>query len=262
MALGISMIMLSGDAPLLAADVQRHLAANWPDLPAATEIAEGHGTLSMQVGAPSLIMGKMPAPIPWSDLEGPCATSILWKNAAKEVKAHTLHWIITVNGELEPVALSRLLTQGTAAALSACPAAIGVYWGNATLIVPRAIFLDFATDVLPHGPPLHIWVDFRIGQDSAKSSSGFTTGMQALGHMEFETQQAPEPPGELRERLLSLAGYVIENGPVIKDGDTVGEDADEKIRVVYSKSASGYKEKVMRLVYETASPKKPWWKLW
>jgi len=262
MAIGISMILLTADAPIRGAEVVRQLAENWPDLPAAGEVEEGDGTLSFQVGESGVVMGKMPAPIPWTDLEGPCATSILWKNAAEEVKRHKLHWIVTVHGELEAVELSTLLTQATAAALAACPAAIGVYWGNATLVVPKSLFLDFAKDVLPHGPPLHVWVDFRVGKDTETSSAGFTTGMKALGHMEFETQGAPEPPGELRERLVALAGYVLENGPVIRDGDTVGEDADERIRVVCSASAFGQEGTVMRLVYETAAAKKPWWKLW
>ncbi len=262
MAIGISMIMTTSDAPIRGADVQRHLAVDSPNLPAATQVEEGDGTLSLQIGNSGVIMARMPAPIPWTDLEGPCATSILWRNAAEEVKRHTRHWIVTVNGELDPLALSTLLTQTTAAAMAACSSAIGVYWGNATMIVPKNIFIDFAKEVLPHGPPLHVWVDFRVGKDSEQSSAGFTTGMTALGHMEFEAQNSPEPPGELRERFLALAGYVVENGPVIKDGDTVGEDAEERIRVVYSDSAFGHEGKVMRLVYESASTAKPWWKLW
>lgn len=262
MAIGISMIMLSTDSPICAKDVQRHLAENSPDLPAACDIEEKDGTLSLKIGEASLIMAKMPAPIPWSDLEGPCATSVLWKNAASEVKQHSIHWIVTVHGDLEPLPLSTLLTQATAAAMAACEEAIGVYWGNATLVIPKSIFIDFAKEVLPHGPPLHIWVDFRVGKDSETSSSGFTAGMKALGHMEFESQKSPEPPGELRERFLALAGYVVENGPVIRDGDTVGEDAEERIRVIYSDSLYGHEGKVMRLVYETPSTKKPWWKLW
>jgi hypothetical protein len=262
MAIGISMIMLASDAPIRVSDVQHHLAENWPDLPAATDVEEKDGTLALQIGEAGLIMARMPAPIPWSELEGPCATSILWRNAAAEVKKHAIHWIVTMNGELDPLALSTALTQATAAALAVCPASIGVYWGNATLVIPKDIFINFAKDVLPHGPPLHIWVDFRVGKDSDTTSSGFTAGMKALGHMEFETQKSPEPPGELRERLLALAGYVVENGPVIRDGDTVGEDADERIRVVYADSLFGHEGQVMRLVYETASPKKPWWKLW
>lgn len=262
MAIGISMIMLTADAPIHAANVQRQLAENWPNLPTATEVEEKDKTLSFLLGESSVIMAKMPAPIPWADLEGPCATSILWRNAMEEVEKHKIHWIVTASGDLNPLELSTLLTQATAAAMGACSSAIGVYWGNATLIVPKSMFIDFAKDVLPHEPPLHVWVDFRVGRDSKKSCSGFTAGMKALGHMEFETQNSPEPPGELRERLLGLAGYLLENGPVIRDGDTVGEDAEERIRVVYSDSTFGHKSKVMRLVYENASSQKPWWKLW
>ena len=262
MALGISMIMLTADSPIRVGDVQRQLAETCPDFPVITEATEEEGVVSLTLGDSFVIMARMPAPIPWSDLEGPCATSILWPNAQDEVKTHKVHWIITVNGDLDPIAISKLLTQATAAAMSACTSAIGVYWGNATLVVPRNIFIDFAEDVLPLGPPLPIWVDFRIGKDSQKSSAGFTSGMKALGHMELESQQSPEPPGELRDRLMSLAGYVLEHGPVIRDGDTIGEDAQERIRVVYSDSVFGHGSKVMRLVYEQASAKKPWWKMW
>ena len=116
MAIGISMIMLKTDSPIRAQDVQHHLAENWPDLPVAADIEEKDGILSLEIGEASVIMAKMPAPIPWSDLEGPCATSILWKNAASDVKQHSVHWIVTVRAELEPLPLSRLLTQATAAA--------------------------------------------------------------------------------------------------------------------------------------------------
>ncbi len=262
MTIGLSMIMLTSDAPLHAAEFEKHLATFWPDMPEVTDVEEKDETLSLHVADADVIMARMPGPIPWSQLEGPCATSILWKNAEKEVKAHTIHWIITINAELDPIPMSILLTRATAAAMAACEGAIGVYWGNSTLVIPKPIFNDFTEKVLPHGPPLYIWVDFRVGRDSERTSSGFTQGLEALGHMEFEAESCPEPPGELRERFVGLAGYVIDNGPVINDGDTIGEDADERIRVVYSKSAFGNEGQVMRLVYETASKKKPWWKFW
>jgi hypothetical protein len=78
--------------------------------------------------------------------------------------------------------------------------------------------------------------------------------MEALGHMEFEALESPETFADLRERFMGLAGYVLENGPVIRDGDTIGEDANERIRVVYSDPAFGHKNKVMRLEYETPIP--------
>lgn len=263
MAIGIAMLMLTKDSPLETSALQRELATHWPDARAGFDpTQQSDDVIMLHIGDTQLILAKMPAPIPWSDLEGPCATSILWKNAAQEVKQHRLHWIITVMGELEPLELSTLLTQVTAAALLVCPGAIGVYWGNATLVVPKAMFVDFAREVLPEGPPLHIWVDFRVGKDSPQTSAGFTAGMTALGHMELETEQSPEAPDDLRERFTGLASYLLENGPVINDGDTIGQDENERIRVVYSPSKFGHKDQVMRMVYGETPTAKPWWKFW
>jgi hypothetical protein len=256
------MVMFSDDPQLSITDIQSEHATKWPDLPTATDAGVEGNTLSFRVGSADVILGKMPVPIPWSDLEGPCATSILWPDAADVLREHKTHVIVTVSGDFDPIELSTLLTQATASLMGASPTALGVYWGNATLVVPRDMFMDFAVDVLPHGPPLHVWVDFRVGKDVDRTSSGFTKGMAALGHMEFEVPNAAEPPSALRERLLALAGYVVENGPVINDGDTIGRDASERIRVVYSDSVFGFEGQVMRLVYETDLPKKPWWKLW
>ena len=120
------------------------------------------------------------------------------------------------------------------------------------------MFIDFA-EFLPEEFPLFIWVDFRVGGNDEGSTSGFTAGMTALGHMEIESQNASDEVGEFRERLFGLCQYLLENGPVIRNGHTVGADAQEKIKVVYGKSAFGHEDAVMRLVYEPAD-KKPWWK--
>lgn len=260
MALAISMILVRDSARPSAAEIQSEIAAEWPDLQAAASFDESDNTLGFQCGSAVVLFGQMPAPFPWPDLEGPCATSILWPNSAEELKDHQSHWIVTVNAELNEFDLSALLTRATAVFMAACPSSLGVYWANATLIVPKNIFIEFAKTILPHGAPLDVWVDFRVGRDGESTSAGFTAGMKALGHMEFEAQGSPEPPGELRDRFLGLARYVVEHGPVIDDGDTIGEDAEERIRVVYSPSAFGHDEQVMRLVYESPSADKPWGK--
>jgi hypothetical protein len=249
MTLAVSMVMLREDIRLSVATIQQELATNWPDLPAITSSDEGerNDSLTFNVGSSAIILGKMPAPIPWSELEGPCATSILWRDAAQDVRQHKIHWIVTVSGDLDPIPLAMLLTQVTAAVMATCPAVLGVYWGNATLVIPKQLFVDFAKEVLPQGPPLHMWVDFRVGRSTANSSFGFTTGMAALGHLEFETEQWPELPDQLYERLFALASYVVKNGPMLRDGNTVGANADERIRVVYAPSIFGHDGQVIRL---------------
>jgi hypothetical protein len=260
MSVMISMILLRQPIDLPAAAIEAELQRRYPELGASLDSDED-GTPSFKLKDGMLMLGNMPAPIPWSELEGPCATSILWKDAAEEVRRHETHAIVTLMSDSNKVEQSILLTKATAAVLAACEAAMGVYWGNATLVIPKQIFLDFAAEVLPHGPPLDIWIDFRVGWQTKTSSGGFTQGMEALGHMDIETQESPEKPSDLRERLQGLARYLLQNGPVIRDGDTIGQDAREKIRVVYSDSAFGSDKRVMRLQYEAAQSR-PWWKLW
>jgi hypothetical protein len=258
------MVALGSGARYSAAEIQRELKTTWPDIGSIEAAEEGEGTLAFRVGESDVIMGLMPAPIPWGDLEGPCQTSWIWPDAAEAMKKHAQHLIVTVSSEVSPLERARLLTQVVAAIIGSGQGVVGVYWGDATLVVSPEVFREFAVKVLPHGPPLHIWIDFRVGRGENGKTAGFTTGLAPLGHMEIETLNATEPPGELRERLIGLSGYLLENGPVINDGDTVGEDANERIRVIYSDSAFGQEGRVMRLDYSSLAPeaKKKWWKPW
>lgn len=141
-------------------------------------------------------------------------------------------------------------------ALSMAMIALGVFWTHAELVVQPPLFRDFAIEVLER--PLYIWLSLRAGKNAAGKTAGFTIGMESLGHMEFETEDASDSPGDLRERFLALANYVLDNGPVIRDGDTIGEDANERIKVVYAKSAFGREGKVMRLEYAPVKKKARW----
>jgi hypothetical protein len=255
------MVMLNQDVDLSPTAIQEQFA-EWSNDELAHE-SRDDGTILFNGPGALVIVAKIDVPIPWSELEGPCSTSLFWKNAADEIKQHKLHWIVTINGELEPLEMSKLLTQVTGSIMATCPAAIGVYWGNAAMVVPKDIFVEFVETELPERMPLDIWVDFRVGWEKPNVSAGaFTTGMAALGHMEIEVKGSPERPSELRERLVALATYLVENGPVIKDGDTVGSSNEERIKVKYSKSEFGHEGLVMRLNYEEGETKKPWWKVW
>lgn len=258
MSISIAFIPLAPKAKMSSAAIRADFAENWPDLPTPEPFKVEKDQTGFRIGDSDVIIAFMRAPIPWSDLEGPCQTSWLWKDAEAALSDHAGHLIVTVLSKEGPVEQSRLLTQICASVLATCEQAPGVFWSNATLLVPSKVFQDFARDVMPHGPPLHIWVDFRAGPSGKGKTSGFTTGMAALGHMEFETESASEPPGELRERFIALANYLLENGPVIKDGDTIGEDANERIRVVYAKSAFGHEGRVMRLEYTSTGARKGW----
>jgi hypothetical protein len=223
MGLSMAMIALGPEPQLSGAVIKHHLAAAWPTLPPANDLKKEENTLSFDIGDQVVIMGLMPAPIPWSDLEGPCATSWLWPDADKVLKQHKNHLVVTVSSEATALKRAAMLTMVCAAILKTCPQAMGVLFGLSGLVISPQVFCEFAEQMLPNGMPLYIWVDFRLVKNEHARVAGFTQGMEQLDHMEFEVLDSPETPGGLRERLFGLACYVLTNGPVIKDGDTIGE---------------------------------------
>ena len=78
MAVSIAMIALGPGAKLSLPAMQRALAANWPDLPAVENVAKKEGTFALTIGEMDLILKHVPAPIPWPELDAPCAASWLW----------------------------------------------------------------------------------------------------------------------------------------------------------------------------------------
>jgi len=116
-ALMISMVAFSQPPQLSVAEVSRFLAEHWPSLPAATEASESEGILSLRLSGADVIVGSMPAPIPWSELEGPCATSILRRDAALRESACRAR-----RGGAEPItAAARASRRGHAERRDAAP---------------------------------------------------------------------------------------------------------------------------------------------
>ena len=261
MSISIAMATLAKIDSVNAHALVEALKNDWPELSSISDIEEKDGVISFLSGNYTAFLGHMPAPIPWGDLEEACATSVLWPNAEAELRSHEMHLVFSVKGETTAIERARFLTQLISSASTVCGQLNGIYWGDAGLVIPSAMFREFSVKILPKFPLLHMWVNFRVGRNEKGSSSGFTRGLDGLGLMDIETESSPEPPAELRGRLESIAGYLLENGLVIKDGDTVGGDETEKIRVRFGPSNFGSENSVMHLGYEMAK-RKPFWKVW
>jgi hypothetical protein len=257
MGITLAAVLLREKVAIPVSTILQEFQSRYPELQASLASAED-GTASFELVFGEAIIADMGAPLPWSDLEGPCATSLLWAGAAAEVGQHQSHLVVTILSEVAPVEAATQFTKVTATILSAFEHAIGVLWFDAALLVPKALFLDMCETVVTYEAPIDIWVDFRVGRDGDNQSTGFTQGVAALGLMELEARKVPETPGDLRSRLQNLARYLVQNGPVIADGHSVGYDAEERIRVVYGSSGFGAEGQVMQLQYETPKKRWPW----
>jgi hypothetical protein len=218
---------------------------------AVSGIERGDGAVfSFNVGDEFLALALMPAPYPAAELEGPIATSWMWpaEPSIEGVKRHRSHLLITMTGgSADPVCRRLILTAVTARAAKQ-PGVMAVLWPEAALVVFPPVFVEMAQTInSPQAPPLYLWVDLRALRNEDGTTALFTTGLTPLGHMEIEIPRIDMDPGELREWLLNIMYYLLENGPVLQDGQTIGMTAEQKIRIRHCPSVFGHPGKVIRL---------------
>lgn len=213
------------------------------------QLSDG-GVFSFAVDDELLALTVMPAPYPAADLEGPIATSRMWppKSPIESIKKHRSHLLVTmIGGASDPVRRRLILTAVTALAAKQ-PGVMAVYWPESTLVIFPPLFVDMAAAMnTPEAPPLHLWVDVRLFRNEDGTTGAFTTGLSPLGHMEIEIPRTKMKSSELHDWLINIMLYLLENGPVLKDGETIGTTPEQKVRVHHSPSSFGHAGNVIRL---------------
>ncbi|MCU0718675.1 MAG: DUF4261 domain-containing protein [Pirellula sp.] len=194
-----------------------------------------------------LAVSLMPAPIPWSQLEGPCSTAWWWPQATSEMKAHTHHFLIAIiGGSIEPIERRLILTKVVSAVLRGGDA-VGVYWGEGTLVHEPAQFILQSKSASAKDIPGTLWIDVRVEQNDDGTFRCFTTGMEPLGFLEIEVANSILPPEELMMFIGNTACYIANNRLHIPEGNTMGRTATEQYRVLHTASMFD-RSKVMQLV--------------
>lgn len=180
------------------------------------------------------ILTHMPAPVPGGEAEQSAHRNFLWPNGKEEAAKHRSMVIITNigPGDLTPIQSAISLSRLALVALNLFDG-IGVYWGDGQICNSRAVFEDFCRDMSEESLPLGLWIRFQPGRVSASDDAIalFTHGMQQFGLMEIETDRCQMNVKELLVVVSNQAHYLVQNGAVIEDGDTFGEDANQRILV-------------------------------
>jgi hypothetical protein len=218
--------------------------ARWPDAPPPREIAEKAGVLTFKLDDATAAVALMPSPIPWTDLEGPCACAWYWPKAVEAMKNHKAHLIVSLNGGRRTAIDRCLLLTALTAAVTAVAKASGVYWGaGAVLQSPRA-FLEVSGQMRQDFLPLRLC---RLIKERPGVFSLFTKGLGAFGHMELEVPKSKQRPEEIFDLAFNAAHYLLDRGPVLKDGDTFGTSPEQKIKVRQGPARGGHAGKILAL---------------
>jgi hypothetical protein len=207
---------------------------------------EGAGTTAkLDLGdGVDLVAGAMPAAVPGLAEEGP--RSVLWPDAETALAAHRGHVVVVAKGEDAIVARRALALAGTALALAV--GAPGLVWADQSWLVAtpmaRATLEAYAGE-LP--VPLCVGVDLARLADGQLSA--LSRGMAPLGHPDLWFSSHEMDVGELVETVWMVAAWLISTGTVLREGETIGRDADEKLPVRRVLSPTGSGEEVVAVSY-------------
>jgi hypothetical protein len=111
--------------------------------------------------------------------------------------------------------------------------AIGVLWGS--VLMPTGTFkAEFAT-TLKGAVPFSLWVLIQFSKQPNGNILISTIGMRDFGLMEIETESSL-PLDRTYDLVRKFGSYILANGPVVQDGQTMGETADERTKVRHARS--------------------------
>lgn len=197
------------------------------------------------------LLAHMPAPIPNSEAEENADRNFLWPNGRDQAAKHRSHVIVTNIGSGDPTSVQSAITVSRLALVALrLFDGIGVYWGNASVCNSREVFEAFCENISEEHLPVPVWLRFQPVRASDDEIGLYTLGMKQFGLMEIEVDRCRMNLQELFEFVSNLAHYLIQSGPVIADGNTVGGNEEERILVRHRSSMIDQREMVYKIVFE------------
>ena len=177
-----------------------------------------------------LALSLVEAPVPNGEAEQNAQYNYMWKDAVQVAKTHKAHLIVSVVGAQNPN-VGGILFSMALAAVCKDDNALGVYY-NKVVVQPEYIFAG--TEFLNKDQfPILSLVWFGLCQ-SEKGVSAYTTGLTNLGKDEIEIVDVSKNPNELRDFLLNIVSYVVEEDVILHDGETIGADNTQRLKIVKS----------------------------
>jgi hypothetical protein len=255
--LRMAMVALS-EARLPPAEKLRELyAKHWPDQPALVleESDPSAETLRFRTPTIHFTVALMPKAIPWSELSGPAETAWHWPEAEARLKPHRAHLLVSAGSDTPDVVELMLALTRVVAAAALSAQAVGIYWGGATQVHDVEAFVHEARTASREQLPLYLWLRFGLVGEDDGTTSLHTTGLAELEHMEIEFPHSAFDPQTLVDRAFNIAHYLLDKGPVLEHGHTIGISAAERIAISHGPSMFDPARRVYSLTLSSTAPR-------
>lgn len=181
-----------------------------------------------------IVVGLIEGPVPNGEAEYWAQGNYMWKDGAEIVKGHQAQLIVCILGDCPDIKDKGKLFVRLAASALKQKNALAFY--NEGAVFPPDMYHAFAEPLKDGGLPLLNWVWFGIFGDE-KQIGCYTYGMRRFGKEEMEVYvpHGSVDLNDIRGFLLNIVSYVLESDVILKDGETIGFSAEQKLPITLSK---------------------------
>ena len=202
------------------------------------------------VSAPSCdraFFSILPIAMAEEEAEKNAEANVFWPQGRQQLDGYNSHVAVGVLSGPESFSqLNIMLTRLARVALRVFNG-IAVYWGEGAITNSSSVFMDMSRNMGPDNLPLYLWMRFQVVSPSEGAFELYTRGMAQFGLMDIEVEPCHWQPRELIGFVSNIASYLVNNGAVIKNGDTVGGDEEQMIVVRFGRGKHGGKKPVYRI---------------
>lgn len=220
---------------------KRRLKENWgieyPPENGEEAASNDEGTAAVfDIDGMTVAASLMEAPVPEGEAEYWANSNFMEREAAlaaaREHRAHVM--VAVVDKEHPPRQRGELYVKLVSTLLKA-PNALGVYT-NGTVWLPD-YFIQAAQDMKEGDLPLLDLVFVGLVRYE-KGVCGWTNGLRAFGRDELEIRDSQQSPSEVHMLLLNIASYIIKQDVTLRDGETLGYTAGQKLLITRSEGVN------------------------
>lgn len=177
-------------------------------------------------------VGLMEAKVPNGEAEYWANSNFMTREkSVAAAKNHNAHLLVAVLGkDAEPLKAGELFVKIASSCLKASNA-LGIYdcgtvWLAEDYIRSALIMKDGRF-------PLTNLVFVGLYQNE-KGVSSWTNGLRSFGKEELEVIGSSQQPSEVYELMLNISSYLVQQGAVLHDGETLGYTAKQKLPLTLS----------------------------
>ena len=228
----LGMVLLQDNYSLDLESVVRDLKSRWKLSMEDPEIK--NDAMVMQINGYNIAIALIPVAIPGDEVQQTARYSYFWDNAEEDIKTHQAHVIVTLMGAGKDVVAENRLFSEVVSSVMKHSNALGLYMGSRSLLVPKEFYQYFVTIMSEENLPLYIWIHFGVREEKGKNSI-YSFGLREFGKQEMEIIDSDHPTDHLIEMMYNMIHYVVAYDVTLKDGETIGMSASQKLKITQSK---------------------------